>query len=337
MATEQQIETTLTQINERFEKMFSYSIEELTREEELGTQFSFKEIEDYFVKIIDLFKRVKDVNLNEVPYNLLNSFNGQINNAITYFDQAKDFNPAVNNAVNTRKGIIDNIRNHFDGYHTHSVPILSVGLLNSNDLSLERSKMNKLIEDLEKERTLAKEESEKKLKELNDIIENAKSFATKAGVSKHSSVFKSESEYHETESKKWLKYTRNILISIAIVAIGLAFLGLYFKENAEIVQFTITKIVVLTALFYGLSLTNRNYKAHKHNAIMNKHRQNALSTFETFSSAASADDQTKNAVLIETTHSIFANQQTGYLKTEGDSDSNSKIIEIIKSATTKGE
>lgn len=337
MATEQQIETTLTQISERFEKMFSYSIEELTREEELGTQFSFKEIEDYFVKIIDLFKRVKEVNLNEVPYNLLNSFNAQLNNAISYFDQAKDFNPAVNNAVNTRKGIIDNIRNQFDGYHTHSVPILSVGLLNSNDLSLERSKMNKLIEDLEKEKTLAKEESEKKLKELSDIIENAKSFATKAGVSKHSSVFKSESEYHETESKKWLKYTRNILISIAIVAIGLAFLGLYFKENAEIVQFTITKIVVLTALFYGLSLTNRNYKAHKHNSIMNKHRQNALSTFETFSSAASADDQTKNAVLIETTHSIFANQQTGYLKTEGDSDSNSKIIEIIKSATTKGE
>lgn len=337
MATEQQIETTLTQISERFEKMFSYSIEELTREEELGTQFSFKEIEDYFVKIIDLFKRVKEVNLNEVPYNLLNSFNAQLNNAISYFDQAKDFNPAVNNAVNTRKGIIDNIRNHFDGYHTHSVPILSVGLLSSNDLSLERSKMNKLIEDLEKEKKLAKEESEKKLKELNDIIENAKSFTTKAGVSKHSSVFKSESEYHETESIKWLKYTRNILISIAIVAIGLAFLGLYFKENTEIVQFTITKIVVLTALFYGLSLTNRNYKAHKHNSIMNKHRQNALSTFETFSSAASADDQTKNAVLIETTHSIFANQQTGYLKTEGDSDSNSKIIEIIKSATTKGE
>ena len=110
-----------------------------------------------------------------------------------------------------------------------------------------------------------------------------------------------------------------------------------FKENNEIVQFTITKVVVLTALFYGLSITNRNYKAHKHNAVMNKHRQNALSTFETFSSAASADDQTKNAVLLETTHSIFSNQQTGYLKSEGDSESNSKIIEIIKSVTTKGE
>ena len=54
MATKEQFETTLNQVNDRLEKMLSYSIEELTREEELGTQFSFKEIEEDFVKIIDL-------------------------------------------------------------------------------------------------------------------------------------------------------------------------------------------------------------------------------------------------------------------------------------------
>lgn len=330
MATQKQFDTILAQVNERLEKMLSYSIEELTREEELGTQFSFKELEERFVKIIDLFKRVNEVNLKEVPYNLLNAFNGQINNAITYFDQAKNFNAAVNNSVATRNTLIANINNSYDNYYTHSIPILSIGLLNSNDLSLERSKMNQLIADLEAEKKQSKEESEKKLKELNDIIENAKSFATKAGISKHSTVFKTESDFHKDEAKKWLGYTRNILIAIALVAIGLAFLGLFFKENSEIVQFTITKVVVLSALFYGLSITNRNYKAHKHNEVMNKHRQNALSTFETFSNAASADDQTKNAILLETTHSIFANQQTGYLKTEGDNESNNKIIEIIK-------
>jgi len=337
MATKEQFETTLNQVNERLEKILSYSIEELIREEELGTQFSFKEIEDIIVKIIDLFKRVKEVNLQEVPYSLLNSFNGQINQAITYFDQAKTFDPKLNNASATRTGIINNIQNKYDNYYTHSVPILSIGLLNSNDLSVERSKLNQLIAELENQRKEAKEESEKKLKELNDILESAKSAATQVGVSKHSSVFKTESEFHETESKKWLKYTTRILIGIVVAAIGLAFLGMLFTDNTEIVQFTITKVVVLTALFYGLSITNRNYKAHKHNAIMNKHRQNALSTFETFSSAASADDQTKNAVLLETTHSIFSNQRTGYLKTEGENDSNSKIVEIIKNVTTKGE
>ncbi|EDP95313.1 hypothetical protein U8527_15945 [Kordia algicida OT-1] len=333
MATLEQFETTLDQVNERLEKMLSYWIEELTREEELGTQFSFKEIEEQFVKIIDLFKRVKEVNLQEVPYSLLNQFNAQINNAITYFDKAKNFDPTQNNAANARQTIINNIRDKYDAYYTHSVPILSIGLLNSNDLSVERSKMNQLIAELDEQKKTAKEESDKKLKELNDILDSAKSAATQIGVSKHSTLFKAESELHETESKKWLKYTTWIIIAIIVSAIGMAFLGLYFKENTEIVQFTITKIVILTALFYGLSLTNRNYKAHKHNAIMNKHRQNALSTFETFSSAASADDVTKNAVLLETTHSIFSNQQTGYLKSDPENNSNSKIVEIIKSVT----
>ncbi len=337
MATKEQFETTLNQVKERLEKMLSYSIEELTRGEELGTQFSFKEIEEDFVKTIDLFKRVKEVNLQGVPYSLLNAINGQTNQAITYFDQVKTFDPTLNNAANTRTGLINNIQNKYDNYYTHSVPILSIGLLNSNDLSVERSKMNQLITELEKQRKEAELESEAKLKELNDILESAKSAATQVGVSKHSKVFQTESEFHEIESKKWLGYTTWVLVGIVVSAIGLAFVGILFKDNAEIVQFTITKVVVLTALFYGLSITNRNYKAHKHNAIMNKHRQNALSTFETFSSAESADAQTKNAVLIETTHSIFSNQQTGYLKNDGESDSNSKIIEIIKSATIKGE
>jgi len=336
MATKEQFETVLNQLNERFETILSYKIEDLTREEELGAQFSFKEAEEYFVKIIDLFKRVKEVNLQEIPFTPLNSFNAQINQAITYFEQAKTFNPTINNAINTRNAIITNIQNNYDNYYTHSIPILSIGILNSNDLSLERSKMNQLISDLENEKKISKEKSENKLNELNSIIENAKSFATKAGISKHSSVFKTESDFHETESKKWLGYTTKILIAIVLVAIGLAFLGLYFTESTQLIQFTITKVVVLSALFYGLTLTNRNYKAHKHNEILNKHRQNALTTFETFSNAAS-DEQTKNAILLETTHSIFSNQQTGYLKKEGDSESNNKIIEIIKSATTKGK
>ena len=166
MATKEQFENNITEFNERMEKMLSYSIEELTREEELGTQFSFKEIEEDFVRIIDLFKRVKEVNLREVPFSLLNALNGQLNQAITYFDQAKDFNPAVNNAVNTRSAIITNITTKYDNYYTHSIPVLNIGLLNSNDLSVERSKMNQLIAELETQKETSKLASEKKLKEL---------------------------------------------------------------------------------------------------------------------------------------------------------------------------
>lgn len=107
-------------------------------------------------------------------------------------------------------------------------------------------------------------------------------------------------------------------------------------RTGEIVQYTVSKIVILSSLFFVLSIFNRNYKAHKHNSVLNKHRQNALSTFETFSNASGSDLQTKNAVLIEATRTIFSNQQTGYLHTN-ETEASNKIVEIIKGASSRGE
>ena len=148
-------------------------------------------------------------------------------------------------------------------------------------------------------------------------------------------VFKVEADFHTSEAGKWINWTIVLLVATAFAGIGFMFWTPSSTEGTtHVVQFTITKVVVLAVLFYGLSICIKNYRAHKHNAILNKHRQNALQTFETFVKA-STDDLTKNAVLLQTTQSIFSNQQTGYSSSEGDGDMPSKIIEIIKSTGPK--
>ena len=74
------------------------------------------------------------------------------------------------------------------------------------------------------------------------------------------------------------------------------------------------------------------YKAAKHQAAVNRHRGNALKTFQAFVKATN-DDSTRDAVLLETTRSIFALTNTGYLDTggEGSSDGAVKVLEIVKS------
>lgn len=334
MATIEQNNKLKIDINKNLEKIISFKIENLTREQDLGALLSFKEIEYLFIKIIDLFKKVNEVDLEEIPYSILNLFNTQLTNAISIFNQAVNFNTNQVNPVLARDGIITSIKKNYDNYLTHSIPILTIGLLNNNDTSIERSKIKALLSEFEADREQNKIKIDKKLNELNEILTNAKSVANQIGVSKHSTVFKTESEFHNIESEKWLKYTILILIGIVISSIFLAFLGKCFTDNTtQVIQFSITKVIFLSALFYALSLTNRNYKAHKHNSIINKHRQNALTTFETFSEAAGDDIQTKNAVLLETTHTIFSNKQTGYMQNESDSDSPNKIIEIFKNVS----
>ena len=63
--------------------------------------------------------------------------------------------------------------------------------------------------------------------------------------------------------------------------------------------------------------------------VVNGHRQNALTTFQTFVKAAGDEDkETKNAVLLEATRCIFSPMSTGYLG--GDQETpNSSIVEVL--------
>jgi uncharacterized membrane protein len=337
MATFEQQKELSEQIKSKLLKFLTISLDDLIRETQLGQQLSFKNGEQLFIKIINLFKKVNSVELYEIPYNMLNGFNGQLNHAESVFEQIKNFNPATNNPVAHRDSLIDQLENQYESYYSTAIPILTTGLLNSNDLSLERAKLNEALLELEKENEKTKKESEKYLNEIKDVLIKAQQAAVEVGVAQHNMIFKEEADEHKKLSEQWLNWTIRVLVAITLVGIGLLFIKPSDEGIHFLIHFTITKAVVLTVMFYALAICTRNYKAHKHNSILNKHRQNALNTFETFSKAAGTDLQTKNAVLLEATHTIFSNQQTGYLNPDGESDSPNKIIEIIKSSTSKSQ
>jgi hypothetical protein len=80
--------------------------------------------------------------------------------------------------------------------------------------------------------------------------------------------------------------------------------------------------------------TGRIYRAYKHNAVVNRHRANALATFEAFAKAAS-DMETKNAVLLQATQCIFAPQQTGYVSGEPETTM-PPVLEIVRNLGKPG-
>jgi len=74
---------------------------------------------------------------------------------------------------------------------------------------------------------------------------------------------------------------------------------------------------------------------HNHNFVVNKHRQNALSTFQAFSEATINDPDTKNAILLQATQCIFSPQPSGFINKENEQENSNKIIEIFKSNLSK--
>ena len=123
--------------------------------------------------------------------------------------------------------------------------------------------------------------------------------AAEVGVAQHAVHFKDEAAEHLKLSRYWL-YAAGLL-GFATAAFGV--FSLYYYQTtgislttAQSVQLAISKLVVFSVLYFAAIWSGKTYRAKWHNYVVNKHRQNALSTFETFVKAA-GDEQTKNAVL----------------------------------------
>ena len=137
------------------------------------------------------------------------------------------------------------------------------------------------------------------------------------------------------ESSTW--QTRTGWSSLVLFAVAVFFLfarnlGLDTDSTPDAIQLAVAKVFVFATVSYAVYLCARNFLAHKHNAIVNKHRQNALLTYTTLAEAAhSRADQ--DVVLTYAAACIFGPQPTGYTREggEGFRPPNS-VIGLVKDA-----
>src|SRR5205085_68200 len=97
--------------------------------------------------------------------------------------------------------------------------------------------------------------------------------------------------------------------------------------GAGVAQLLAAKVILFSILGSAVVWCGRIYRAHRHNEVVNRHRQNALSSFRTF--VESADDATRNAVLLEATRAVFSPQHTGYSSTEAEPNA-APLVEILR-------
>jgi hypothetical protein len=185
------------------------------------------------------------------------------------------------------------------------------------------------------------------LDNINSTLATAKEAAKSVGIVEHAQFFEEEAKNHKRSAHWWLGFT--ILFAVAAsTAAGFNFLKVQqlvsntaaAKVNATNIdksdgfigleiQLTVAKLIILSILLSISIWAGKVYKAHRHNFVINRHRRNALSTFQTFATGAS-DPQIKDAVLLQATTCIFGPQNTGYISQEKEYDGYPQILEIIR-------
>lgn len=184
---------------------------------------------------------------------------------------------------------------------------------------LDSEEMHKLLKQLEKKRD-----------EADEIISKARSAAALAAVSSHAQHFADEADRRGTESKKWL-VTAILAAGLSIIGAGCFFL-LPVPSGANMVPYVAGRMFILSILVFATVWSGRNYRALRHLQMVNTHRSISLRTFEAFVDAAEGNVDVRNAVLLETTRSIFSSIPTGFLESkDSGGEVQSHWIEIAKS------
>lgn len=312
------------------DKLKSVNVEELKRE---GKEFNFI---DVYPTLIRIFDNINLLSSDEeywelLPDNLKNDCSNLLRQLDTVIQRLKSFSPtSTSNPSNERNSIVNQIKEVYRGFHPIFVDI------KINNLSKESA--IKEFQTLQKEAKIRTADIDKLKQDALSLLESIKKTAGKAGISKYSDIFSKQAKKHRSLAIAWLVATIGSAIVITTyVWITFNQLVSSVKDNGDFstsFQLFIAKVLLLSFFSYVFYQIAKNYNANMHLYIVNKHRENSLTTFESFVKATD-DNRIKDAILLQATRCIFETGDTGYLSSREKSAKGIDMIKIFDHADNK--
>ena len=195
-------------------------------------------------------------------------------------------------------------------------------------------KLNAGTDALQKQSNQAEQNETKRQEEFDQLKSQVQDLLAKGSVSQYGEIFDKQSKEHQQAARRWL-----ILTGVLIVGFGAVFYWLFDvlklggTEWVGVLQHIFTKGFLLSLIYLVLNRSIKNYTAHKHLEVINRHRQNALETFDAFVSAAEGNRETRDAVLLAATNAIFDADQSGYLSTKTKGVESTAIQQFVRAFT----
>ena len=273
-----------------------------------------------------LFSDLLQLPVKILPDNVIANIIDSTEPLSQYINQIKDFT-LQGNAEQSRNDIVNNLDNQIDAFYTEAQGWIPYLAYHQGDVQRHLDEISSAVNESNNILTDAKQEAEAKKSEIDDIVVAAREASASAGVAHFSSDFMGEAEKLEKSARLWLRVTGGLtLVTLTIATVFLRMdepSGMY-----SVIYHSTTKLIILGTLIAATVWCGKIYKALRHQITTNRHRANAIKTFQAFSKAAS-DDAARDAVLMETTKSIFGLSPSGYLDQETAGSEPTRIIELL--------
>lgn len=332
MPTQQQIDEAHAQLTETLEWFKQCNLEGLRREE-LGEKLSFEPAMSTIERVVTFYRKLLDCNLSELPVVTMNQIYTAGKSTIDILGRIGIFDPEKSQTpFPERTQLIDEIRNQWEVDYQAVSPVLAYATKSSADFQrLEREARGTLSELGESKRQFT-ELTNGILVEMNSALGQVQDAAKKAGVAQHATHFDEEATLAQRIAIGWLVAAILFGLATAIYVIWHVEPALTKLPNdpsvMQLVQASIPRLLIIFVLTFGMIWSAKNFTSSAHNYVVNRHRRNALASFQTFVEGASKPE-VKDAVLIQATHAIFTPQDSGFAK--GDvPNPTSQIVEVFR-------
>ncbi|KRR14996.1 hypothetical protein [Bradyrhizobium valentinum] len=311
----------------------SYDTSKLPRRDDLGRELSFEEAVKPADRAVQLFSLIPLDLLPQIPKGMRSQVRSAADALFSILEQMQKFSAQQASATEIRLSLINQLTDNYEAWFTQLSPAILFATSTRQDFSrLEREARAASQAAADEAASLTKKLVEHET-EANRVLAEVRKVAAEQGVGFQAVYFKTEADSHDTIAKDWRTYTIVAAVALGIVAAASIFLYkipfLHPGDVMEAVQFSLAKLAILAVMGYALMLCSRTFLAHTHNAIVNRHRQNALLTFQALVNAAKEESQ-KDIILTHASACMFSPQETGFTKHASEGTSN--IIQLLGKA-----
>jgi hypothetical protein len=316
---------------ESLTRMQEFDTAQLPNAEKLGSVLNFAGAVAPADRLVALYQRISLTILPDLPQNQLNTLWQQANSDFNILKQILDFQPGQ--PVSERDSLVTQVENAYQQAFNKLEPFVSFSASKATDFqSLERE-ARAMIQSVQDQGAKLAAELDTKGQQAEKILDDIRKAAAEQGVSQQAVYFKTAESEHTVEAAKWLKATIWLGIAMGAYAIASLFLhnipGLSTTNTYTSIQLAVSKALIFAVISYMLYLSSKNFLVHKHNAVINRHRQNALMTYTAILNAAKDLDQ-KEIILNHAASCIFTPQPTGYSRAGGtEAPSAKSVVELL--------
>lgn len=322
---------------ESLERMQNFDPSTLVRVQELGTAKNFANAVLPAQRLIDLYRRLSPRALEDFPDDKLNQVKERANSDHQLFQQILQFD--ADRTTADRDALIASVTKSYTPLFNTLHPLIAYSLHRSADFQRLDSEARATLQSVQDRAQSLTKDLETAKGEATRILEEVRATAAEAGVSQQALFFKESADAHEAEATSWRKITVRLAWATGLFALASMTIHkipfLRPETTYDTVQIAVSKVLVFGVLTYMLYLAAKNFLSHKHNAIINRHRQQALQTFQALVDAA-ADSGKSDIVLTHAASCIFTPQATGYAaESSGNAPPVKTVVELLGSSVAK--